>query len=299
MEHTIHADIVFKQVKGVDIALDVHAWPGPELHPALLYFHGGALISGAKPAPGVLLERCREWGYALVSANYRLAPEARWPAFRDDVVDAWRWVREQGARYGIDPERVGVCGGSAGGYLALLVGAVAEPRPRAVISFWGYGDLAAPWANEPDAFYLGQPLEEEARVREAVRGEVLTEGTDPLRGAFYRFCRQNGLWPREVVGCDPRECPEVFDAACPERQVTPEYPPTFLMHGTADTDVPVTCADTMHAALRAAGVSTHYARMEGGPHGLWGVTPDWAGTDERQVRAAFEDLRAFLAEHLG
>jgi acetyl esterase/lipase len=299
MEYTLHSDIVYKHADGVDIALDVYELPGGPPRPALLYFHGGALMTGTKDMPGTLLGLFSEWGYALVSANYRLAPEAKWPAYREDILDAHRWVRDNAARYTIEPDRVAAAGGSAGGYLALLLGAVARPRPRAVVSFWGYGDVAGDWYAKPDPFYLNLPLEDDCEVRRAVSDTVLTESPDPLRGAFYRYCRQHGLWPREVIGFQPAERLEVFDQACPERLITPDYPSTFLMHGTADTDVPFACAESMHAELEANGIENVFARIEGGPHGCLGKQADWAGADEPQVRAALEALRAFLAAHLG
>ena len=94
-------------------------------------------------------------------------------------------------------------GGSAGGYLTLMTGFRVEPRPKALVSFWGYGDVAGAWYSRPDPFYRSQPLvpEEEARAPSAA---VISE--DPgknERPKFYLYCRQQGLWPREVAGYDP------------------------------------------------------------------------------------------------
>ena len=296
--HTLHSDIAFKAVDGVEIALDVHELPGAEPRPAMLYFHGGALINGGKPMPRVLLDLFAEWGYAGVTANYRLCPEAKWPAYHEDILDAYRWVLENGLEYGIDPERVGVCGGSAGGHLALLVGATATPKPCAVVSFWGYGDLAARWASAPDDYYTSLPPVDGDAARRGIDHGVLTETSDPRRGDFYHYCRQQGTWARAILGYGPDERPDLYEQASPERLVTPDFPPTFFLHGTADTDVPFSAAETMHAALAANAVESHLAAIEGGPHGLWGTTKSWAGLEEPQVSAAIERLREFLATHL-
>ena len=298
MDFRSHLDIVFKHAGGVDIALDVYELPGEPPRPAMLYFHGGALMRGSKRMSPTQRDMFLGWGYALVSANYRLAPEAKWPAFRDDILDAHKWVLANAATYNIDPNRVGVFGGSAGGYLALLLGALARPRPRVVVPFSGYGDVAGPWYAEPDLFYLSLEREEWDEVRKCIGPVVLTECDDPLKGAFYRYCRQNGLWPKHVIGYHPSERPEIFDEACPERLVTPEYPPTFLIHGTADTDVPFSCAQSMYDALQRHGVESVLARIEGGPHGVLGKSPKWPGIDEPQVKAAIRDLGEFLAKHM-
>jgi len=298
VNYTLHRDIVYKHADNVDIALDVYEPPGEAPRPAMLYFHGGALMRGSKRMNDMHRDRFINWGYALVSANYRLAPEAKWPAFRDDMLDAHRWVLNNAAEYNIDPQRIGVFGDSAGGYLSLLLGALARPRPRVVVPFSGYGDVAGPWYSEPDAFYLSRKSEDPDKVRKSISATVLTECADALKGAFYRYCRQHGLWPKEVIGFHPSERPDIFEQACPERLVTPDYPPTFLMHGTNDTDVPFARAESMYDALQRNGVESALAAIEGGPHGCIHKQVNWPGPDEPQVSAALNDLREFLESHL-
>jgi len=75
------------------------------------------------------------------------------------VRDAWRWLHDVGPRrFGIDPARVAIAGGSAGAYLALMAGYLFEPHPRAIASFWGYGDITASWEAEPSAHYRQMEL---------------------------------------------------------------------------------------------------------------------------------------------
>jgi acetyl esterase/lipase len=207
-------------------------------------------------------------GFAQVAVDYRLAPEAKLPAILEDVLDAFAWVHGAGARrFGFDGARVGVVGHSAGGYLTLLAGVHVRPRPRALVSFYGYGDVAAPWYAQPDPFYCAQPAVPEAAARAAVGTRPVAEGV-PERMPFYLYCRQHGLWPREVVGLDPAREPRAFDRYCPARSVTAEYPPTLLLHGTADTDVPYAQSAEMAAALAAAGVAHELVTIVDGPHGF-------------------------------
>jgi dipeptidyl aminopeptidase/acylaminoacyl peptidase len=85
---------------------------------------------------------------------------------------------------------------------------------------------------------------------------------------FYLYCRQHGRWPQEVVGLDPDRDPRAFDPYCPVRNVTPEFPPTLLLHGTGDTDVPYAQSAEMAAALAAAGVAHQLVTIPEGPHGF-------------------------------
>ena len=104
--------VIYKQVDGCSIAADIYPAAGPAPAPVLLWLHGGALITGGRSGiPRLLLEELTGAGFALVSADYRLAPETKLPAIVEDVEDAARWVRGPGAgRFGFDPERLAILG---------------------------------------------------------------------------------------------------------------------------------------------------------------------------------------------
>src|SRR5262249_61983550 len=90
---------VFKTVEGVKIQADVYRADDEEVRPVLVWIHGGALINGSRNSvPKALLDLCRSEGVALVSLDYRLAPEGKLPAIIEDVQDAFRWPREPGPR---------------------------------------------------------------------------------------------------------------------------------------------------------------------------------------------------------
>ena len=183
-----------------------------------------------------------------------------------------------------------VVGHSAGGYLTLMSGLVAEPAPLALISFYGYGDLVGPWYSEPDDFYRQQELVSEADARAGVGADAISNGTGhDDRGKFYLWCRQQGVWPLEVGGADL----ESLHAYCPERHVTAAYPPTLLLHGDEDTDVPYEQSVRMAEALKAADVEHEFVTIDGGGHGF-----EWNEEDE-QVQAAVATVRRFLAAKLG
>src|SRR5262249_50128065 len=199
----------YKTVGDVQVQADVYRPDDAKVRPVLVWLHGGALIVGSRTAvPKDLLELCRAEGYALVSLDYRLAPEGKLPAIIEDLRDAFRWLHEQGPKlFHAAAERVAVAGGSAGGYLTLMAGVTVRPRPRALVAYWGYGDVDGAWYTQPSAFYRKQPLVSKEEADRAVGGKVLT-GTEgnpagKARGRFYLYLRQHGLWTREVTGFAP------------------------------------------------------------------------------------------------
>lgn len=115
----------------------------------VLYVHGGGFIACSPSTHRPLAARlAREWAAAVVVPDYRLAPEAPFPAGRDDVLDAWRWMLEH---YSLQPEQVVFAGDSAGGGLALAAAlhcpAVGLPRPAAIVAFSPWTDLACTGAS--------------------------------------------------------------------------------------------------------------------------------------------------------
>jgi acetyl esterase/lipase len=168
----------FKTAGGCAIRADVYRPADAAARPVILWIHGGALIFGSRAnIRARQLDRYLEAGFAVVSIDYRLAPETKLPEILDDVRDAYRWVRSEGPRlFRIDPDRTAVVGHSAGGYLTLTCGYRLNPPPRALVSFYGYGDITGDWYSKPDPFYSStepRVSELEARhppARAAVRG---------------------------------------------------------------------------------------------------------------------------------
>jgi acetyl esterase/lipase len=252
------------------------------------------------------LQRYLQAGYAVVSIDYRLAPETKLPEIIEDLQDAYRWVRERGHElFSIDPDRVALVGNSAGGYLALMGGFALSPRPKALVSFYGYGDIAGDWERRPDPHYLDlEPVTKEEAYK-GVGGKVLSESPLFPRVVFYNFCRQNGLWLKEVAALDPDAEPTDFDPYRPISHVTKEYPPTMLLHGDKDTDVPFGESVRMAAALERHGVPHQLIRMTNYDHLFdvfpqgWGPNSEPIGLKDPKVAAAYDDVVAFLKKHMG
>jgi acetyl esterase/lipase len=261
---------------GCEIRADVYGASEGAAKPALMWMHGGALILGnrkgiMRPFHSALLEQ----GYVIVSIGYRLAPETKLPPIVEDVQDAWKWMHTRARRFGIDQGRIATGGASAGGYLTQMTGFCLNPSPRALVSYFGYGDIVVPSYSQPDEFSRGQPLVSREDALAAVGTAPIS---DPPQGnhrdKFYLYCRQNGLWPMQVSGHDPQTEDRWFTPYCPIRNVTVRYPPTMLIHGTADTDVPYSLSKEMDATLGKAGVVHELITVEGAEHRLAGATPE-------------------------
>lgn len=288
--------ITYKRVDDLAIRADVYRDPSWTDRPAVVWIHGGALIMGNRgEVPAWLLAAAGDDRFVVASIDYRLAPETKLPAIIEDVEDAFAWLRGEGRqRFGVDPGRVGVAGGSAGGYLSLTAGFRVRPHVRAVVSHWGYGDLIGDWYTQPSphpCHHEVTPTTEEA-VRE-VSGPPISDDRDrPGNGwIFYQYCRQHGTWPSAVSDWDPVRDAERFTPYMPIDNVAPDYPPTLLLHGQLDTDVPHDRSELVAAALSAQGVEHELLSIPGAEHGLDGVEPAVVGE-------AVDRTVSFLREHL-
>jgi acetyl esterase/lipase len=285
----------YKTAGGCEIHADVYGADANARKRGLIYIHGGALIGGSRDTlPRLVPDVLQKLDYLLVAIDYRLAPETKLPLIIDDVRDAVAWVRTEGPKlYNLNPDRLAIAGDSAGGYLTLMTGFCVTPRPTVLAVFWGYGDITSPWYSKPDPFYARQPRVSEQEARAAVGDACITSPPEHnQRGRFYLYCRQNGLWPKEVSGHDPDAESSWFDAYCPVRNVSREYPPTFLVHGTADTDVPCEESKKMADRMAHAGVEHRLALVPGGGHGLNNSTSG-------EMKPIYADAARFLTSHTG
>jgi acetyl esterase/lipase len=295
----------YKKVGDLEIRAEVFFDPAsPTPRPVIVHIHGGALMGGQRAAKldaGARLEmKLIDAGCAIVSIDYRLAPETKLPEILQDVVDAHAWVREHGpALFGADPGRMATMGGSAGGYLTLVAGYRVSPRPRALVSFYGYGDIAGDWYSKPSPYHApDKPISEE-HAWSVVGKTPLTQPPPNMalrRLAFYTWCRQTGYWPKAVTGFDPATQDEKFDSFCPVRNVTEEYPPTLLLHGEKDTDVPCEQSVVMAAELKRVGVEHELVTY---PNGFHGFDAFWQAPQFRDDAIDAQDRAyRFLIEHL-
>lgn len=203
------------------------------LRPAVVVVHGGGWMAGNKWMISGYAQQLAELGICVLNINYRLAPQAKFPAQVDDVRDALLYLGDHAEELSIDPARIGLFGYSAGGHLSALVG-VLEDESREIqasASNWPLADSR--WARIP-------------------RVAAVCAGGPPCD--FQRLPLDNDALSY-FLGGSRREFPELYLAASPIAHVSHGDPPIQLIHGETDMIVPLANSERFAAASREAGVS--------------------------------------------
>ena len=196
--------------------------------PVIIAIHGGAFMGCDKADLQVLpmLEGLKRY-YAVVSINYRMSGEAKFPALVQDVKAAVRWVRANAKQYRFDPQRIAAWGGSAGGYLSNMLGISA-----------GIPALEDLSLGNPD-----QPCNVQAVVAWYAPANFLKmdehlAASGLLAAPGFRHNEVNS--PESLLmGQQITEIPEKVKEANPETYIRSGVPPFLLQHGTKDPIVPV------------------------------------------------------------
>jgi acetyl esterase/lipase len=303
--------VVYRKINGHEILADVYRPKGGGVCPVIVHIHGGALIMGnrALESPSLnayrvkhpelpyfdLLEFAENNGYAVVSIDYRLAPETKLPEIISDVEAAFRWIGGEGARqFHLETNRVVVFGGSAGGYLTLVAGYRVSPKPKALVSLYRYGQLNADWYTKPNPYpgYTKKQVTREEAMRQS-DGRVISDSEQRIGNGslIYMYYRQNGLWTGEVSGFSQNSLAKEIVQYEPAKNVTREYPPTLLIHGTMDTDVPFEESVNMAEQFKKQGVPYIFLPIQKGEHEL-------TGGDPAQIQDAYHTMMEFMTKYL-
>ena len=222
------------------IAVRITAPAGPGPFPALVYFHGGGWVVGSIATHDALARAITNAArIAVVSVEYRLAPEHPYPAAVEDAFAATAWVAANGASIGIDPARIAVGGDSAGGNLAAAVALMARDQggPRLAFQL-----LIYPITNDD----LDTPS-----YRDYAQGYMLTRAAM----AWY--------WDQYVPTPGDRRQPYVSPLRAPDLR---GLPPALV--ATAEYDVLRDEAEVYAARLAEAGIATRLIRYDGLIHGF-------------------------------
>lgn len=265
---TVFRNLEYSRTGSRSLMLDVYR-PGKsdEPFPLVIWIHGGGWHSGSRtPCPAAWLV---QHGYAVASIDYRLSREATFPAQIVDCKAAIRWLRAHAAEHGIDPDRVGVWGASAGGHLAALLGTAGDvplfdspenpehsSRVQAVCDFFG-----------PTYLVLSGTRDEMGRVGM----ESVTRLLGGPAGNLY----------------------EKAALASPATFVTPDDPPFLIVHGSRDPVVPLAQSRLLFDALQNAGVDATLHVVEGAGHGFrnFGVNDMVLGFFEKHLKSPVRSPR--------
>jgi len=240
-------DVEYARVGERSLTLDIYQpqRTGDDPSPLIVWVHGGAWRSGSKKS--VPVTRLIEHGYAIASVDYRLSPEAQFPAQIHDIKAAIRYLRARAAKYHLDTNRFLVAGSSAGGHLAALTGTSngnaelegnvgneigTSSDVQAVVSFYGASNLQT----------------------------ILSQSTP--HGLSVRVPALDLL-----LGGQPTDKPELAELASPVTHVDATDPPLWLIHGDADPQMPFEQSEELTEAYRRLSLPVQFDVVPGGQHG--------------------------------
>lgn len=259
------ADIPFAAVAGETLRMNI-AQPnkGDAPYPLVVCIHGGGISGGRREDCDAWCRKLAEHGFVAATIDYRLSPKHQWPAHIYDCKAAIRWLRANAVQYGIDKDRIGATGSSAGGHLSQFLAVTNDVR-------------------EFDGDHTH--LEQSSRVTCVA---AWAQASD--------FTREYGVWKeapaafRGFLGADlTAKTRRLHVHASPLFWVTPNSAPSLIVHGTEDQDVLFAQSAWIYERLVSAEVETKLVAIEGGGHGLTGThleqaeqaTIDWF---HRQLR---------------
>lgn len=230
--------------------------------PLIIYIHGGGLIWGQKEELSKEVATFyNNNGYHVLSINYRLAPETKLEYILEDIKDSLHWVMANDKELDIDKHKVAVVGSSAGGFLALCTGTFSI-KPKAIISFYGYGDISQKWCLTSNKHYLKKDLVPKNIAISLIQPGPIVSATATERFLLYLYARQTGEWINILTNTNQQQLKNLS----PIYSVTKDYPPTLLLHGTNDKDVPYEQSVFMRAALTNHDVPTKLITVANGEH---------------------------------
>jgi acetyl esterase/lipase len=234
------ADVTYCTVDGTALTLDLYlpssAFSAP--HPLLVYIHGGSFTAGDKrKGSGVVdIPAMTERGYAVAAVNYRLMPKAPYPSALQDCRCAIRFLRARADEYQLAVDKIGVWGGSAGGYYAALTGLTAHDK----------------------AFDAGEYLDEPSTVDAVVTMFGPADLTAEM-GWLQRWLL------RRAFGTDDRDDP-LLRQASPVNFSAQGAPPFLILHGDRDSAVPVEHAQALYQHLLDAKVDATLVIVKNANH---------------------------------
>jgi acetyl esterase/lipase len=261
-------DVIYGRKDGMALTMDVFTPRKDAKGIGVILVVSGGFRSAHEAIQPAFVRPLTDRGYTVFAVVHGSQPRFTVPEIVEDMNRAVRFIRHHAKDHGIDPARLGVCGASAGGHLSLMLGTAGAPgnpdakdpvdressRVQAVACFFPPTDL----------LNYGKP------------GHRLIHAIDhgrPYRPAYdYReLDKQTNLW---VPIADPVKLERIAREISPVYHVTPDDPPTFIIHGDKDQLVPLQQSELIVEKFKSAGVEAQLTVKKGAGHGWLTIGQD-------------------------
>lgn len=257
-------DLVYAEINGRQLFADLYLPKNKtELRPVIIWLHGGGWRFGDRKLGPDFSKYFASQGFVMVSIDYRLSDENIFPAQIHDVKTAIRWVKSIAGQYGLDGNKIGLWGSSAGGHLAALA-AVAEniefeeenplyPEMTSEVQavMIGYGPIDFLQLDEQREWY---GIDEDDPESVQIPKDKKTSDPDSFESLF--------------LGLPILECPERVKEANPMTYIKAGLPPFLIMHGLSDIAVPAQQSELLYRALAAKENNVSLYLIKGIGHGF-------------------------------
>jgi acetyl esterase/lipase len=259
-------DVIYGRKYGTALTMDQFRPTGKANGAAVvLVVSGGWFSNHAGVNPAAAAEFTRR-GYNVFAVVHGSQPKYAIPEILEDMHRAIRFIRHHAKQYGIDPERIGITGGSAGGHLSLMQGTAGKPgdpkakdpvdrassRVRAVACFFPPTDFLN-WGEEGKLVI--------PRIPDVIKPAFAFHTRDAKTGGF-------------VPVTDPEKVKAILREVSPVTHVSKESAPALIIHGDKDKLVPIQQGEVMVARLKEAGVAAELVVKRGADHGWKGMDKD-------------------------
>lgn len=239
----IKRDVVYVERGKKKIMMDIFIPPGkPTGAPAIMVIHGGGFVAGHRQMKEPFCIEMAKKGLVVFNIDYRLAPKYPFPAAIDDVRCAIRWVAKHAKEYGADPDRIGISGCSAGGYLASMI------------------------LFPPTDAYMSEPCADSESAMPRIKAASLYYGVYDLAKSYYYPFPFIRLMYRMALEGGPKKYPEKYKSYSAMDKVRGDLPPILIQVGDADPLLPE--SGDLYERLIGAGVNAEIVIYKGAKHGF-------------------------------
>ena len=262
-------DVIYGRKFGTALTMDVFTPKKDAKGVGVIMVVSGGFVSSHERISPALIQPFTDRGYTVFAVVHGSQPRYTIPEIVQDINRSVRFIRHHAHDYRIDPESIGIMGASAGGHLSLMLGTAGDkgdPNARDLVDRESSRVQAVACLFPPTDFLnYGKPGDEKIHP---------TDHAPPYRAAFdYReLDKQSMLW---VPITDPKRLHEIARQISPVSYVTPDDPPTLIIHGDADRLVPLQQSERIVEEFKKARVETNLVVKKGAGHGwLVGLDKD-------------------------